>query len=41
MLDGTNPVGWITRAEVYFEVQNTSNVVKLKLADPICKGLLH
>ncbi|KAJ1422761.1 Retrotransposon gag domain [Sesbania bispinosa] len=32
LFDGVDPVGWITRAETYFEVQNTSDEVKVKLA---------
>lgn len=29
LFDGTDPVGWITRAETYFEVQATPEDVKL------------
>ncbi|KAG6509177.1 hypothetical protein ZIOFF_034568 [Zingiber officinale] len=32
MFDGWDPMAWITRAEIYFEVHNTSNEVKVKLA---------
>jgi hypothetical protein len=28
--DGEDPVGWITRAETYFEVQGTSEAVKIR-----------
>lgn len=30
--NGDDPIGWITRAETYFEVQNTGEEVKIKLA---------
>lgn len=33
MCDGVDPMGWITRAETYFEVQGTSEYVKIKLTD--------
>lgn len=32
MFDGSDAVGWITRADTYFEVQSTSKEVKIKLA---------
>lgn len=32
LFDGADPVGWITRAETYFEVQDTSDEVKVRLA---------
>ncbi|KAJ9564989.1 hypothetical protein OSB04_000955 [Centaurea solstitialis] len=32
MFGGEDPVGWITRAEMYFEVQNTPENIKVKLA---------
>lgn len=31
LFDGVDLVGWITRAENYFEVQSTSDEVKVKL----------
>ncbi|WVZ22625.1 hypothetical protein V8G54_001169 [Vigna mungo] len=30
--DGTDPMGWITRAETYFEVQGSTEEVKVRLA---------
>ncbi|KAE9602911.1 putative succinate dehydrogenase (quinone) [Lupinus albus] len=36
--DGTDPVGWITRAETYFEVQGTSEEVKVRLAKLSMEG---
>ncbi|WVZ17573.1 hypothetical protein V8G54_010555 [Vigna mungo] len=30
--DGTDPVGWITRAQTYFEVQGSTEEVKVRLA---------
>lgn len=38
LFDGNDPVGWITRAETYFEVQNTSDDVKVKLAKLSMEG---
>ncbi|KAJ9543643.1 hypothetical protein OSB04_023350 [Centaurea solstitialis] len=38
MFDGDDPVGWITRAEVYFEVQGTPSNVKVKLAKLSMEG---
>ncbi|GAU16969.1 hypothetical protein TSUD_37270 [Trifolium subterraneum] len=32
MFDGDDPAGWISRAEVYFRVQNTRSEVKVNLA---------
>ncbi|MCH97487.1 retrotransposon gag protein, partial [Trifolium medium] len=32
LFDGDDPVAWITRAEIYFDVQNTSDVMRVKLA---------
>ncbi|KAK2455764.1 hypothetical protein QL285_003186 [Trifolium repens] len=36
--DGEDPVGWITRAETYFEVQETSEEVKVRLAKLSMEG---
>lgn len=36
--DGEDPVGWITRAETYFEVQGTSEEVKIRLAKLSMEG---
>jgi hypothetical protein len=36
--DGEDPVGWITRAETYFEVQGTSEEVKVRLAKLSMEG---
>lgn len=36
-----DPVGWMTRAETYFEVQNTSEEVKIKLAKLSIEGVYH
>ncbi|KAJ9561664.1 hypothetical protein OSB04_006824 [Centaurea solstitialis] len=38
MFSGEDPVGWITRAEVYYEVQNTPENVKVKLAKLAMEG---
>ncbi|KAJ9541667.1 LOW QUALITY PROTEIN: hypothetical protein OSB04_028173 [Centaurea solstitialis] len=38
MFDGDDPVGWITRAEVYFEVQGTPANIKVKLAKLSMEG---
>ena len=35
--DGGDPVGWITRAETYFEIHGSSEDVKIRLAK-ICMG---
>lgn len=35
---GTDPVGWISRAETYFEVHNTSDELKIKLARLCMEG---
>ena len=35
---GQDPVGWITRAETYFEVQNTPEEVKIKLSKLSMEG---
>ncbi|CAJ2651202.1 unnamed protein product [Trifolium pratense] len=32
VFDGDDPVAWITRAEIYFDVQNTSDEMRVKLA---------
>jgi hypothetical protein len=32
VFDGEDPVAWITRAEIYFDVQNTSDDMRVKLA---------
>ncbi|MCH79746.1 enzymatic polyprotein [Trifolium medium] len=32
LFDGEDPVAWITRAEIYFDVQNTSDDMRVKLA---------
>jgi uncharacterized coiled-coil protein SlyX len=32
LFDGDDPVGWITRAEIYFDVQNTVDDMRVKLA---------
>jgi hypothetical protein len=32
LFEGDDPVAWITRAEIYFDVQNTSEEMKVKLA---------
>ncbi|MCI08148.1 retrotransposon gag protein, partial [Trifolium medium] len=32
VFDGEDPVAWITRAEIYFDVQNTSEDMKVKLS---------
>lgn len=32
LFDGDDPVAWITRAEIYFDVQNTSDDMRVKLA---------
>lgn len=37
MFDESDLVTWITRAEIYFEVQNTPDDVKIKLAS-LCMG---
>ncbi|WVZ23343.1 hypothetical protein V8G54_001887 [Vigna mungo] len=36
--DGTDPVGWITRAETYFEVQGSTEEVKARLAKLSMEG---
>ncbi|WVZ26584.1 hypothetical protein V8G54_005128 [Vigna mungo] len=36
--NGTNPVGWITRAETYFEVQGSTEEVKVRLAKLSMEG---
>lgn len=38
MFDGDDPMGWITRAEIYFEVQNSSEAIKVKLAKLCMEG---
>ncbi|WVZ25291.1 hypothetical protein V8G54_003835 [Vigna mungo] len=37
-LDGSDPVGWITRAETYFEVQGSTEEVKVRLAKLSMEG---
>ncbi|MCI22792.1 retrotransposon gag protein, partial [Trifolium medium] len=32
VFEGEDPVAWITRSEIYFDVQNTSEEMKVKLA---------
>jgi hypothetical protein len=32
LFDGEDPVAWITRAEIYFDVQNTADDMRVKLA---------
>ncbi|PNX99328.1 retrotransposon-related protein [Trifolium pratense] len=32
VFDGDDPVAWITRAEIYFDVQNTADEMRVKLA---------
>jgi hypothetical protein len=32
LFEGDDPVAWITRAEIYFDVQNTTEEMKVKLA---------
>ncbi|MCH86025.1 Ty3/gypsy retrotransposon protein, partial [Trifolium medium] len=32
LFDGEDPVAWITRAEIYFDVQNTTDDMRVKLA---------
>ncbi|MCI30876.1 retrotransposon gag protein, partial [Trifolium medium] len=32
LFDGDDPVAWITRAEIYFDVQNTIDEMRVKLA---------
>lgn len=36
--DGIDPVAWITRAETYFEVQRTSEEVRIQLAKLSMEG---
>src|SRR3954463_10948847 len=31
LFEGGDPVAWITRAEIYFDVQNTSDAMRVKL----------
>lgn len=38
MFDGEDPTGWITRAEVYFQVQETSPEVRINLAQLCMEG---
>ncbi|KAJ9547857.1 hypothetical protein OSB04_020400 [Centaurea solstitialis] len=38
MFDGDDPVGWITRAEIYFDVQGTPENIKVKLAKLSMEG---
>lgn len=38
MFNGDDPAGWITRAEVYFQVQETSSEVKVNLAQLCMEG---
>ncbi|MCI11662.1 hypothetical protein A2U01_0032764, partial [Trifolium medium] len=38
MFDGEDPAGWISRAEVYFRVQDTSPEVKVSLAQLCMEG---
>nr|KYP45665.1 hypothetical protein KK1_032780 [Cajanus cajan] len=38
MFNGEDPAGWITRAEIYFRVQETSEVVKVSLAQLCMEG---
>jgi len=42
MFYGEDPAGWVTRAEVYFEVQDTSDAVRVKLSQ-LCMdgGTIH
>lgn len=37
--DGTNPVAWVMRAETYFEVQKTSEDMRIQLAKLSMEGL--
>src|SRR3954469_9975723 len=32
LFEGEDPVAWITRAEIYFDVQNTPDVMRVKLS---------
>ncbi|PNX84349.1 pentatricopeptide repeat-containing protein [Trifolium pratense] len=32
LFDGEDPVAWITRAEIYFDVQNTPDEMRVKLS---------
>lgn len=42
MFNGEDPTGWIARAEVYFQVQETSSEVKVNLAQLCMEGpMLH
>ncbi|MCI71812.1 retrotransposon gag protein, partial [Trifolium medium] len=36
--NGEDPAGWISRAEIYFRVQDTTPEVKLKLAQICMEG---
>ncbi|GAU31427.1 hypothetical protein TSUD_221980 [Trifolium subterraneum] len=36
--DGEDPAGWISRAEIYFRVQNTTPEIKVKLAQLCMEG---
>ncbi|MCH97391.1 retrotransposon gag protein [Trifolium medium] len=38
MFDGDDPAGWISRAEVYFRVQDTSPEIKVSLAQLCMEG---
>lgn len=38
LFNGDDPTGWITRAEVYFQVQETSSEVKVNLAQLCMEG---
>lgn len=38
MFDGDDPAGWITRAEIYFCVQETSPEIRVNLAQLCMEG---
>jgi len=38
MFNGDDPVGWVTHAETYFEVQGSSEEVKVRLAKVCMEG---
>lgn len=40
VFDGEDPVAWITRAEIYFDVQNTSEEMRVKLARLSMEGAI-
>jgi len=42
LLDGEDPVGWLTHAETYFQVQGIAEEVKVKLAKLSMEGsIIH